>query len=131
MPLAAVTVRASDCTILSICDWTPLRKHVVTTKTLGYWFGWLPFAPLIRQFMLEACCSTFHLRERGFYPTYTLAYRQAAAAPQTTARTTFMDEPISFSTTTYRASNPMTMSEFMDLEDSWSTAAGSSLVSSR
>ena len=42
-----------------------------------------------------------------------------------------MDEPISFSTTTYRASNPMTMSEFMDLEDSWSTAAGSSLVSSR
>ena len=131
MPLAAVTVRASDCTILSICDWTPLRKHVVTTKTLGYWFGWLPFAPLIRQFMLEACCSTFHLRERGFYPTYDAASRQAAAAPQTTARTTFMDEPISLSTTTYRASNPMTMSEFMDLEDTWSTAAGSSLVSSR
>jgi hypothetical protein len=104
VPLAAVTVRKSDCAILSICDWTPLRKHVVTTKTLGYWFGWLPFAPLIRRFMLEACCNTFNLWNQREYRD------QNAFVPRTNAateRTTFLNEPISFSTTTYRASNPI------------------------
>jgi hypothetical protein len=108
VPLAAVTVRSSDCTILSICNWTPLRKHVVTTKTLGYWFGWLPFAPLIREYMLEACCSAFNIGGRSFYNNQSAAFStQAAPAPGTAARTTFMDEPISFSTTSYDASNPL------------------------
>jgi hypothetical protein len=102
VPLAAVTVRSSDCAILSICDWTPLRKHVVTTKTLGYWFGWLPFAPLIRQFMLEACCSALNLQ--GAIGTLS---PQASAAPATSATTTFVNELISFSTTTYDASTPI------------------------
>jgi hypothetical protein len=75
VPLASVQVRASDCTILSVCDWTPLRKHVVTTKTLGYWLGWLPFVPLLRQFMHELCCSTLRLPEQ-FFPTQ----REAGAA---------------------------------------------------
>ncbi len=104
VPIAAVTVRKSDCAILSICDWTPLRKHVVTTKTLGYWFGWLPFAPLIRQFMLEACCNAFNLWDQRVYRDQNaLADRTNAA----TERMAFLNEPISFSTTTYRASNPI------------------------
>jgi hypothetical protein len=106
VPLAAVTVRASDCTILSICDWTPLRKHVVTTKTLGYWFGWLPFAPLIREFMLEVCCNTFSLRNPRLFSG------QGAFAPQATKESAvgtpeFMDEPISLATKTYDAGSPM------------------------
>jgi hypothetical protein len=105
VPLAAVTVRASDCAILSICDWTPLRKHVVTTKTLGYWFGWLPFAPLIREFMLEVCCNAFSLRQpRIFREQTAVGPHPMADAPERT----FMDEPISFATKSYQASNPMT-----------------------
>lgn len=98
VPLAAVTVRSSDCAILSICNWTLLRKHVVTTKTLGYWFGWLPFAPLIREYMLEVCCRAFNIRGRGGFAP------QAAATAGAAERTAFMDEPISFSTTTTDAS---------------------------
>ena len=64
VPLASVTVRVSDCSIVSICDWTPLRKHVVTNRTLGYWLGWLPFVPMIRQFMSEMCCDLFGLRDQ-------------------------------------------------------------------
>jgi hypothetical protein len=64
VPLASVRVRASDCTVLSVCDWTPLRKHVVTTKTLGYWLGWLPYVPMIREFMQEVCCGLFGLRDQ-------------------------------------------------------------------
>jgi hypothetical protein len=105
VPLAAVTVRASDCTILSVCDWTPYRKHVVTTKTLGYWFGWLPFAPLIREFMLEVCCNAFNINPRTFGSLYAAPQATRDAAVRTPA---FMDEPISFGTTTYRASSPMT-----------------------
>jgi len=110
VPLAAVTVRTSDCAILSICDWTPLRKHVVTTKTLGYWFGWLPFAPMIRQFMLEACCNVFNLR--GVFGDRNAFAAQAAEALAADARAdetrkTFMDQPISFATQTYQPSNPM------------------------
>jgi hypothetical protein len=121
VPLAAVTVRTSDCTILKICDWTLLRKHVVTTRTLGYWFGWLPFAPLIREFLQFACCNLFNLPEQlgSFAPRTTGRAVQNAVPPAlagdaTTAgatpddqRTTFMNQPISFSTHPYQPSNPI------------------------
>jgi hypothetical protein len=112
VPLAAVTVRTSDCAILSICDWTPLRKHVVTNKTLGYWFGWLPFAPMIRQFMLDACCNAFSLWRPGLFGERNAFAAQAAGAPTAEARTAegptaFMDQPISFATQSYQPSNPI------------------------
>jgi hypothetical protein len=64
VPLASVRVRVSDCGIVSICDWTPLRKHVVTVKTLGYWLGWLPYGGIIRQFLQVACCNLFNLPQQ-------------------------------------------------------------------
>jgi hypothetical protein len=95
VPLASVRIRASDCTILSVCDWTLLRKHVVTTRTLGYWFGWLPFEPIIRNFMQQACCAVFDLPDQvgTFAPTSGIAglptsfAREAVdrAAPQAAA----------------------------------------------
>jgi len=64
VPLASVRVRVSDCGIVSICNWTTLRKHVVTVKTLGYWLGWLPYGGIIRQFLQVACCSLFNLPQQ-------------------------------------------------------------------
>jgi hypothetical protein len=119
VPLAAVTVRTSDCTIISICDWTPLRKHVVTTKTLGYWFGWLPFVPMLREFMLLVCCHAFNLR--GQLGAFTRQAQAGAVGPNVfaeQARTapasssvnegrTVLNQPISFATQTYQPSNPI------------------------
>jgi hypothetical protein len=112
VPLAAVTVRTSDCAILSICDWTPLRKHVVTNKTLGYWFGWLPFVPMIRKFMLEACCNVFSLWRPRLVGDRAAFAEQAAGAPAAGAtaaetQTGFLDQPISFATQSYQPANPM------------------------
>jgi len=111
VPLAAVTVRSSDCTIISICDWTPLRKHVVTTKTLGYWLGWLPFVPIIREFLQFACCNAFNLSDQRFRRQQDAFVRQTTA-PATDAttvdpRATFLNQPISFATETYQPSTPI------------------------
>jgi hypothetical protein len=113
VPLASIRVRASDCTIISVCDWTPLRKHVVTTKTLGYWLGWLPYVPIIRAFMQEVCCNLFNLRGQ----LSDVARDRTAAAPTAQAATVGgaaetdrgqgLNQPISFSTRTYYASNPI------------------------
>jgi hypothetical protein len=119
VPLAAVTVRTSDCAIISVCNWTPLRKHVVTTKTLGYWFGWLPFVPMLRELMLFVCCNAFNLRDQVYAfgrqaqatpagPNVFAA--QAGAAPASSSvdgGTTVFNQPISFATQTYRPSNPI------------------------
>lgn len=112
VPLAAVTVRGSDCTIISICDWTPLRKHVVTTKTLGYWLGWLPFAPMIREFMQLACCNAFNLWDQRLRPQQDAFMSQPTGGPATDATTadakaTFMNQPISFATETYQPGTPI------------------------
>jgi hypothetical protein len=117
VPLAAVTVRTRDCSIVSICDWTPLRKHVVTTKTLGYWFGWLPFVPMLREFMSLVCCNAFNLRDQlGVFGRRTqtgttgLFAEQAPAASGSSSVNqgrTMLNQPISFATQTYQPSNPI------------------------
>jgi hypothetical protein len=113
VPLAAVTVRTSDCAIVSVCNWTLLRKHVVTTRTLGYWFGWLPFAPLIREFMQQLCCALFNLPDQLGAFARRGAEREASVPGAANAAAaggqgpTFLNQPISFSTHTYRPSNPI------------------------
>jgi hypothetical protein len=114
VPLAAVTVRTRDCSIVSICDWTPLRKHVVTTKTLGYWFGWLPFVPMLREFMRFVCCNAFNLRDQlGVFGRQTqtgttgLFAEQAAGSSSVNQERTVLNQPISFATQTYQPSNPI------------------------
>jgi hypothetical protein len=109
IPLAAVTVRSSDCMIVSVCDWTPLRKHVVTTKTLGYWLGWLPFVPMIREFMQLTCCSAFNLGDRRGFDQGDLARKRSAGSPAMDAANGdpnegFLNQPISFATETYQPS---------------------------
>ncbi len=116
IPLASVRVRASDCTIISVCDWTPLRKHVVTVKTLGYWLGWLPVAQIIRSFLQEVCCNAFNLRNQ-FSParysgqqtkvTPAAEARVAAAPAAATEGGQGLNQPISFATRSYLASNPI------------------------
>jgi hypothetical protein len=59
VPLAVVTIRKRDCHIVKVCNWTPLRRHVVTFPTLGYWLGWIPLRRIIREFMEELCCQVF------------------------------------------------------------------------
>jgi hypothetical protein len=116
VPLASVRVRSSDCTILSVCDWTPLRKNVVTVKTLGYWLGWLPFVPMLRDFMVELCCRGFRLheqlsptRDRADAASGVAAKEQVAgAAPAGTVNAgNGLDTPISFGARSYAAGNPI------------------------
>lgn len=82
VPLALVKVRRKDCHIVSVCDWTPLRKHVLTFPTLTYWLGWLPIARLIREFMHSLCCTVFDLPDqfRGDNPAQPVPGVAAAAA---------------------------------------------------
>ena len=55
VPLAVVTVRKSDCSVLSICNWEE-RKFAVTLPNLYYWFSWLPWNKL-REFAQNLCCK--------------------------------------------------------------------------
>lgn len=64
VPLALVKVRRGDCTVISVCDWTPQRRQVLTFPTLRYWLGWVPIGRLIKQAMHKACCEMFGLPER-------------------------------------------------------------------
>ncbi|SMF03083.1 hypothetical protein SAMN06265365_10659 [Tistlia consotensis] len=57
VPLASVTIRKRDCHIVKVCNWTPLRRHVVTFPTLGYWLGWIPLRRILRQLMEQLCCQ--------------------------------------------------------------------------
>jgi len=110
VPLASVRVRASDCTLLSVCDWTPLRKNVVTTKTLGYWLGWLPYVPVLRKFMQELCCAILRLPPQFRWDRSTRDDREAHVATGDTgveAMPQDLNTPVSFSTQTYQSSNPI------------------------
>ncbi len=64
VPLALVKVRKGDCHVVSVCDWTPLRKHVLTFPTLEYWFGFIPIARLLHEAMHKVCCDLFGFRNQ-------------------------------------------------------------------
>jgi len=89
VPLALVNVRRSDCTIVSVCDWTPLRRHVITFVTLRYWLGWLPFGQALRAFMESLCCNTLGLGSLvgGRWTPQAMDVRTGAAATTATTNT--------------------------------------------
>jgi hypothetical protein len=60
VPLAIVTVRKSDCKVLRVCNWTHLRKLVITWPALEYWFGWIPFFSKIQDAIAAFCCADFN-----------------------------------------------------------------------
>jgi hypothetical protein len=59
IPLAVVRVRRRDCHIVSVCNWTPLRRQLVTFPSLAYWFSWLPLFKNLREFLDLMCCEKF------------------------------------------------------------------------
>ena len=66
VPLATVTIRREDCTILRVCNLGP-RKFVTTFPNLQYWLSWLPFVPQLRKALEKACCDPLpQLREGEF-----------------------------------------------------------------
>jgi hypothetical protein len=94
VPLAVIKVRRRDCRIVSVCNWTPYRKHVITFPTLGYWLGWLPIGRLLHEFMHKLCCDLLGLG-RLFEPQRAAAAQPAMMATHATvAPVTVMDERI-------------------------------------
>lgn len=83
VPLATVTVRGKSCDVVSVCNWTPLRKHVLTFPTLNYWFGWIPVGKFLRQAMHNLCCHALGLRDQfdRFENDAVIKGNVAAAAP--------------------------------------------------
>jgi hypothetical protein len=56
VPLAVLTVRTADLTVLEICNWSA-RKFAATMPTLGYWFGWIPIFHTLRAAVERLCCQ--------------------------------------------------------------------------
>jgi hypothetical protein len=61
IPIAVVKVRRGNCEIISVCNWTPLRRQLVTWPAMNYWLGWLPQITVIREYIHLMCCETFGL----------------------------------------------------------------------
>ena len=57
VPLAIVTVRKKDCKVLRVCNWTHLRKPVITMPAIEYWLSWIPFFSSIQDAIAAFCCA--------------------------------------------------------------------------
>ena len=58
VPLATVKVRARDCKILSICNWTTERKIMVTWPAMGHWLGILSVGEFFHGLLDTLCCQS-------------------------------------------------------------------------
>ncbi|TGD76172.1 hypothetical protein E4634_01085 [Mangrovimicrobium sediminis] len=58
VPLASIRVRARDCKVLSICNWTTERQMMVTWPAMAHWVGILPIMDFIRDLLDEMCCNS-------------------------------------------------------------------------
>ncbi|MGR9099215.1 MAG: hypothetical protein ACU826_01485 [Gammaproteobacteria bacterium] len=67
VPLAVVTVTGGDCRVVQVCNWTVLRKFVVTFPNLQYWFSWIPYVRLLRKLIEYLCCSFAGLKDEFQY----------------------------------------------------------------
>lgn len=61
IPIAVVKVRRSPCEVVSVCNWTPLRRQLVTWQSVGYWLGWLPQIAALREYLHALCCRQLGL----------------------------------------------------------------------
>ena len=80
VPLAIVTVRKKDCKVIRVCNWTHLRKLVVTWPTLEYWFGWIPWFKSLQDAIGAFCCADIKLPRREETGVYTNAHATDYAA---------------------------------------------------
>jgi hypothetical protein len=58
VPLARIRIRASDCRVLSICNWTTERRFVITWPTVGYWVGVTGLGKALHEAIETACCAS-------------------------------------------------------------------------
>jgi len=58
VPLASIRLRARDCKVLSICNWTTERRILVTWPAVRYWTGVLRIGHDIRQLIERICCNS-------------------------------------------------------------------------
>ena len=66
VPLALVRVRKRDCQVVEVCNWTSLRKQVLTFPTLEYWLSWIPWLSSLADTIGSLCCSGLDtIRERA------------------------------------------------------------------
>lgn len=75
IPLAVVSVRKSDCAVVSVCNFTPLRRTVLTFPNLEYWLSWIPLWDSLAELLGALCCgNVFQRRLVGVH--------EAAAKPK-------------------------------------------------
>ncbi|MFN7931261.1 MAG: hypothetical protein U0Y68_25695 [Blastocatellia bacterium] len=55
VPLAMITVRRLDCTVLRVCNLS-VRKFLTTFPNLQYWLSPLPYARQLRTALERVCC---------------------------------------------------------------------------
>ena len=61
VPLAIVSVRKRDCKVLEVCNWTSLRKQVITWPAIEYWLSWIPWLASLGDIIGTLCCRDIKL----------------------------------------------------------------------
>lgn len=65
IPLAAITVDLSaHCSIVSVCNWTPLRPIVLSATALEHWLRLFGIPGLFRPIMAQLCCAIPEVRSQ-------------------------------------------------------------------
>jgi hypothetical protein len=77
IPLAVVQVRKRDCKVLSVCNFTPFRKMVLSAPALEYWLSWIPWSSLC-NLIHNLCC-------RAIVPLGTTREQPAPGVPSRAA----------------------------------------------
>jgi hypothetical protein len=57
LPLATFTVRGAPCRVVKVCNWTPLRRIVLTFPNLLYWLSLFPQLAGVRDLLHLLCCE--------------------------------------------------------------------------
>jgi hypothetical protein len=68
VPLAVITVSGTqDCSVVDICNWTPLRRIVGTAPNFAYWLSAFNVIDTLRNSLFCACCEPPLLRRPGLF----------------------------------------------------------------
>ncbi len=114
VPLASVTIRKRDCHIIKVCNWTPLRRHVITFPTLGYWFGWIPIRRILREFMEQLCCTVFNFNiGDSTVPGATVGVQPFGATATAAATADPFAQPVAFAWHSEPIANPILAQAFV------------------
>jgi hypothetical protein len=85
VPLAVITLSGTqNCTVVEICNWTPLRPIVVTFPNLGYWLSAFNLIETLRNNLFCLCCEPLQIGGRlpgVFAGTRAVAAPAAAVSP--------------------------------------------------